>query len=334
VGTDSPFVAATLDELIAGATDRVSLQPEDAKSGAMFERLTIDGSPHFLKVLSAESDWIMRCTGNTTNWEFQVWKAGIYQRTPKVIDHTIVGMALEGSGPTARLAMLMTDCGPHLIPPGDEVLPIDTHRRFIDHMAEMHASFIGWKDTLGLGDLAQRLLFFAPATIAPELLVDDVPVPIRVADQGWAILPERSPRLNAIIAEVHATPDDLAGAMRETPLTFIAGDWKMGNLGERPDGRTIVLDWAYPGEAPPAWDLCWYLALNRARVPVSKEETIAFYRERLEHHGVDTTGWWERQLGLCLVGMVATIGWEKAVGDAEEFAWWEAAAVDGARWMG
>ena len=132
---------------------------------------------------------------------------------------------------------------------------------------------------------------------------------------------------------MHGDPAGLAAALDATPATFVAGDWKLGNLGSRPDGRTVVLDWAYPGAAPPCWELAWYLALNRARLPVSKEETIAAYRESLEHHGVDTTGWWERQLGLCLVGIMATFAWEKAVGPAEELAWWEAAALDGAAWL-
>ena len=125
----------------------------------------------------------------------------------------------------------------------------------------------------------------------------------------------------------------LAEALRTTPLTFVAGDWKFGNVGRHPDGRTVLLDWAYPGEAAPTWDLTWYLALNRARLPESKESTIARYRERLEHHGVDTSGWWERQLGLSLLGMAAVFGWEKAVGDQTELDWWERAAVDGARWL-
>ena len=53
----------------------------------------------------------------------------------------------------------------------------------------------------------------------------------------------------------------------------------------------------------------------------------------LEHHGVDTTGWWDRQLGLCLVGIMATFAWEKAVGDEDELAWWTSAALAGARWL-
>ena len=66
---------------------------------------------------------------------------------------------------------------------------------------------------------------------------------------------------------------------------------------------------------------------------MSKEASIDYYRGRLEHHGVDTAVWWERQLGLSLLGMAAVFAWEKAVGDDAELAWWEQAAVDGARWL-
>ncbi len=330
---NTPCIAPTLEDLIAGATDRTPVRPEDARSGATFERLTINGEPHFLKLLTADTDWIMRVSGNTTNWEFKVWKAGIYHRTPAVVDHAIVGMALEGSGPTARLAQLMTDRGADLVPPGDSMLTIEQHRRFIDHMAAFHAAFMGWHDDLGLQDLSRRFLFFAPETIAEELLVDDVPGPVAVADQGWALLRERAPRLDALVGEIHRHPGHLADALRTTPGTFVAGDWKLGNVGSRADGRTVLLDWAYPGEAPPCWDLAWYLALNRARVPESKEDTIAYYRSQLERSGVDTAGWWDRQLGLSMVGMAATMAWEKAVGDPEELAWWEAVALAGAGWL-
>jgi hypothetical protein len=333
VRTDAavPWVAASLEELVAGATERTAVRTSDAKSGARFERLTIDGAPYFLKVLSAEDDWIMRVTGNTTTWEFKAWQAGLYAACPPVIDHTVVGMALEGTGPTARLSMLMSDCTGDLVPPGDEPIPVQHHLDFIDHMAAMHATFMGWTDDLGLQDHARRFLFFAPETIAPELEGDEVPVPIMVADRGWSLLPERAPRLHDLVRSVHRDPDALVAALRTTPLTFVAGDWKLGNVGRRPDGRTILLDWAYPGEAAPCWDLSWYLALNAARNPISKEATIEHYRERLEHHGTDTGGWWDRQLGLSLLGMAAVIAWEKAVGDGAELAWWEQAAVDGAR---
>jgi hypothetical protein len=97
----------------------------------------------------------------------------------------------------------------------------------------------------------------------------------------------------------------------------------MGNLGTHPDGRTILIDWTNPGAGPACWDLCWYLALNRARLPVSKEATIARFRDALERLGVTTDGWWDAQLDLCVIGIMAAFGWEKALGDDNELAWWE-----------
>ena len=330
---DGPRTARSIEELVAGASQRISVGTVDGKSGASFERVVIDGERYFLKQISAVDDWIMRCTGNTTNWEYRVWEAGLYHRVPAVIEHAVVAMALEGDGPTARLAILMTDRSDDLVPPGDDVLPVEQHDRFIEHLAAFHAGYFGWRDTIGLQRLEQRLLWFAPETIAAELAERIVPDAIAAADEGWRRLPYRSPPLDDLVRGIHAEPGPLAAALASSPQTFVAGDWKLGNLGSRADGRTVVLDWAYPGEAPPCWELVWYLALNRARMPRSKEDTIANYRRELERHGVDTASWWEQQLGLCMVGVMVTMAWEKALGDAEELAWWERAALDGSRWL-
>ena len=331
--TDSAHPGSTLDELLAGATDRVEVRSSDAKSGAHFETLRIEGVPHFLKILSADADWIMRLTRNDSNWEYLVWSAGIYQQLPASIDHTIVGMALEGTGPAARLSILMRDVGPYLVPSGSAPLPPDHHLAFIDHMAEMHAAFLGWQDTIGLADPAHRFRWFAPESIAPELGRDDVSATLAAAQRGWELAVERAPRLYDLARSVHRDAEALADALATTPATFVGGDWKLGNLGRHQDGRTILVDQAYPGQAAPCWDLTWYLALNRERLPITKEATIAHYRERLGHHGVDTAGWWERQLGLSLLGAAAVFTWEKALGDQAELDWWERAALDGAQWL-
>jgi hypothetical protein len=331
--TGQPWIAPSVDALLHGATERVAVRSTDAKSGASFEKLIIDGRPCFLKVVSAEDDWIMRVTGNR-QWEFQVWQAGLYQRVPTIIDHAMIGMALEDSGVVPRMAMLMHDRSADLVPPGDNPIPTSQHAVFIRHLALMHAANMGWRDDLGLYPLARRPLFFAPANIAPELVRDDVPPTLEVAKRGWVLLPERDAALFELVSAVHRDPTTLAGLLAETPQTFIAGDWKLGNLGSRSTGETVLLDWAYPGEAPPAWELAWYLALNRSRIPEAKSETIERYRHALESAGVATGAWWDRQLGLCLLAMAATMGWEKAVGDAEELAWWsERAEHAAARWL-
>jgi hypothetical protein len=65
------------------------------------------------------------------------------------------------------------------------------------------------------------------------------------------------------------------------------------------------------------------VALNQARMPESKEATFDRFRASLERHGIDTAGWFERQLDLCLIGIIVTFGWEKALGDEAELRWWE-----------
>jgi hypothetical protein len=232
-------------------------------------------------------------------------------------------MEVSGAGDAAALSMLMRDVGPCLVPPGDASVPQAQHEAFLAHLAELSSAFWGWSDDIGLTTMTQRLRFFAPDNIAGELATDDVPGPIAAAAAGWLRLPERSALLWEIARLVHEQPEVIAGPVAGTPATFLQGDWKMGNLGSHPDGRTILLDWAYPGSGPACWDLCWYLALNRARLPESKEAAIGRFRAALEASGVSTAPWWDRQLDLCMIGIMATFGWEKALGDSGELSWWE-----------
>jgi len=317
-------------ELLAHATDRTPLVASDGKSSNWLERLTIDGHLYVAKHQSYDADWIMRVSGDQVHWALRAAQAGLYDRVPPCIDHAVVGLSLDGEGVDGELVVLMHDVGDHLIPEGEAPLPLDQHRGLIDHLAQMHAAYRGWTDDLGLQTMAQRMMAFAPATIVGERQCTPVPVPIQVAHQGWTLLPEVAPDLARVVFSLHADPEPLVAALATTPHVFLHGDWKLGNLGVRPDGRTILLDWAYLGQGPPLWDLMWYLALNRARLPESKEQTIDAYRASLEDAGVDTEAWWERQLDLVTVAIMVAFAWEKAVGDVEELSWWDdrvAAAV-------
>jgi hypothetical protein len=323
--------AEGVDELLAQATSRVAVHPADGKTGSTFEVVTVDGATYFCKRLSPASDWLMRVSGDHVHRPYLVWRAGIMDRAPAGIDHTVVAMQIDGVGDDAVLTMVMRDVGAHLVPEGDEVVPLEHHAGFMEHMAELSTTFWGWRDDIGLTSMDERVRFFAPDNIAGELLVDDVPGPIAAADVGWRDLRQRSPVLSTLAAALHERPGLVSGPLSDTPVTFLHGDWKMGNLGRHPDGRTILLDWAYPGSGPACWDLCWYLALNSARLPESKEAAIERFRAALEGRGIPTAPWWERQLAHCLLAIMATFGWEKALGSEEELRWWEgraAAALD------
>ena len=147
----------------------------------------------------------------------------------------------------------------------------------------------------------------------------------RIAFEGWQRFAVRAPAdIAGSIDELRRDPTPLSAALLQTPQTFLHGDWKLGNLGHGRDGRVVLLDWAYPGQGPVAHELTWYLALNRARLPVghTKESTTDDLRAALERHGVDTAGWWEQQVALCRLGALVQFGWEKAYGDDEELGWW------------
>jgi Phosphotransferase enzyme family len=311
-------------ELLSRASAREVVAPPDGKSTSQFENVTIDGQRYFLKRLSPSTDWIMRVTRDHVHRPYLVWQAGIMDGIPASIDHTVVAMEINGEGDEAELSTLMRDVSSCLVPEGDSVVSRTQHRYFIDHLAQLSATLWGFEDTIGgLTTMAERLRFFDPINVARELAVADPPGPIMAADAGWRTLPQRSPLLAAVARVIWEDPSLLTGPLAATPSTFLHGDWKMGNLGSHPAGRTILLDWAYPGSGPACWDLCWYLALNRARLPETKEATISNFRSHLEHHGVETTGWFDRQLDLCLIGIMVTFGWEKALGDEAELQWWE-----------
>ncbi len=329
--SDEPWIASSRDALLAGVESRVAVQPGDGKSGSEFELVTIAGERFFAKTLGYRTDWIMRVTGDRDLRTMKIWRAGIMRDVPPDIDHAVVGMAADGVGEDALLTILMRDIGEHLFEEGDATISRDAHLGLIDGLAALSVRYWGWTDDIGLTSLEERMRFFAPDNIAPEVAHDDPPVPIRVAAQGWPQLAQRAPGLAELLAAIHAEPDPLADAMRSTPATFLHGDWKLGNLGRHPDGRTILLDWAYPGSGPVLWDLAWYLALNAARLPIDKEATIEALRDALERRGVATAGWFDLQLDLCLLGMTACFGWEKAVGDEDELRWWERRAVHGGR---
>ena len=327
-------VAPSVDELLAGAGPRRPMQTADSKSGARFDRVTIDGQPHVVKHLHVDDDWIMRSSGDVGCRPLQVWRSGLLDLVPDCIDHAVVGAA-SGLGRNGwGAALLMRDVSDWLVPEGDDAVPLDQHLGFLDHMAALHSTFWGWSDDLELTPSQHRYLEFSPESMELEAAKgwpDAVP-PLIV--EGWKRFAAVAGSIADPVGELVHDPSPLVAGISLAPQTFLHGDWKMGNLGSRPDGRTILLDWAMPGQGCPTADLAWYLALNSARLPQPKESAIDAYHRALGLHGVATDGWWERSLELALLGSVVNFGWEKALGGhGTELTWWLSAAEAGLRWL-
>jgi hypothetical protein len=250
---------------------------------------------------------------------------------PERIDHGVLGVATGLGRHGWGAAILMRDLSQEMVPPGDDLLTLDQHHAFIDDIATLSARTWGWRDDVGLVPLDSRWTWFNPVSLAVEAergWPDPVP---KIASDGWERFAERVPSdVLATVDSLRREPSPLVGRMRETPLCFVHGDWKLGNVGTASDGRTVLIDWTYPGESPCTYELAWYLALNRARIPISKEATIERFASTLRSEGIDTDNWFDAQLALSLLAGLVVFGWEKALGDEDELAWWCDRAREGA----
>src|SRR5262245_6982022 len=324
---DPPRVAASVEELVAGATERRVLTQTDSKSGALLERVVIEGDPYVLKHLHVDDNWQMRACGDISSWPARVWSAGLPDRLPSCLDDAMVGAAVGLGRNGWGAALLMRDVGEYLVPEGDDVVSLPQHRRFLDHMAALHATHWGWHDDIGLFPPAHRYMMFGPGVLADE----SHPIAALIR-QGWALLSELSPSVATDLLDLAADPTPLLDALDRGPQCMVHGDWKMGNLGSRPDGATILIDWSFCGRCSPLSDLAWYVSLNSARLPEPKADAIGAYRTALEGRGIATASWWDDTIRSALLGAMVQFGWEKALGGAgPELDWWLSRAQDGLR---
>jgi hypothetical protein len=329
-------VTSGLDELLAGAESRRPMVMDDGKSGTRMDRLAIDGVPHVLKHLDLEDSWIMRSTGDLGSRQLLLFGSGLLDRLPSCIDHAVVAVA---PAPASRgrqgTALLMHDVGELLVPEGNAPLTAEQEHGFIDSMAALHAAYWGFAGSDVLISLAMHYTFLSEATAAVEAERggrDAVP-PLIAA--GWSRLGTMTTPVASLVRGLLDDLSPLVLALESTPQTLIHGDWKLGNVGSHPDGRTILLDWDRVSRGPATFDLAWYLAINCVRLARAKEAIIDLYRERLEAHGVETAGWFDTQLAVALVGAFVQLGWEKLLGgDRDELAWWEARLAAAAHLLG
>ena len=329
-------LSASVDDLLAGAERREPFVNPDGRSTAAFERVWIDGRPHVVKYMHLDDDFAMRASGDVGCRAARAWAAGLLDARPDLIDHAVVGAALGQGRNGWGAALLMRDVSADLLPDDGSVLPLALHDRFIDHVAGFSAATWGFHDdgVSGLVPYATRWAFFGVDAIDAEREIgwrERVP---EIAAEGWTRF------ANLVPADVFEVVDalrrdvfPLADALEQTPSCLLHGDVKASNTGADADGRTVLIDWAYVGEGPVCHDIAWHLALDRARLPRSKEATAEEFRRALEGHGVDTSGWWDRQLGLCLLGGLVQFGWEKALGDTVELDWWCQVARAGAAYL-
>lgn len=317
-----PMVHDSVETLLAGVTES-ELMETTGKSGAVLERVLLEGEPFVVKYLDAAGDWTMRAADVPGGAPLVVWSRGLLDALPDCFNQPIVGVADDG-----LTTLLMRDVSSWIVPATDEVVPLGQHEGFLDHMAALHAEF--WETTRDIDIVTphRRYLELSPSMAATEAaLGSDALVP-RLVARGWPMLAEVAPKAAAVVLPLAHDPTPLVDALARTPQTFVHGNWKLDNIGTDDEGRTVLLDWEVPGRATGLSDLAWYLAINCRRLPTSKEQAVETYRDALERRGVSTEGWWQTQLDLALLGALVLFGWEKALGGYDdELAWWEERAL-------
>jgi hypothetical protein len=331
-------VHATLEALLGPEARRLPMEQTAGVSGARFERVRRPDGDFVLKRLDVRDDWTMRAMGDLHGVSRLLWERGILDLLPACIHQPIVGVARAGNGSRGTW-LLMRDVGRWLVPDVAEPIPLTQHRGFVEHMADVHATFwdgspVAARVDRTLTPLSNWLLDLSPWLASTEAaLGSDALIP-RLVGQGWERFPDLvRPSVAAVVGALTRDPTPLLAAFDATPLTLVHGNWKFANLGTDDEGRTVLLDWEGTGRFPATLDLAWYLAINCRRITESKEDAIAAYRAALEARGVGTGGWWDRQLGLSLLTGLVWFGWEKALGGErdDELAWWEDRVDEGAR---
>ena len=300
----------------------------DGKSGAVLERVRLaDGRVLVVKHIDVRRDWIMRATGDTGRVA-RLWSDGVLAGLPAVIDHTIVAVEPEGDG----WVVTMDDVSGALFA-DDRRLSRAESRRLLAAATELHRAFRGRPAPEGLTPLAELYRFLSPqaarhGAIAPELAP--------LAQRGWVRFGELVPvDVAAGVARVHRGPETFAEALCRHVCTLVHGDLKRANLGFTGD-RVVVLDWgSLTTWAPAEVDFAWYVAVNGAAVDATHDELVA---DASASAGADLD---EDALRLALLGALAQLGWEKALGaaDADDggvrarerdgLAWWCARAREG-----
>lgn len=353
---------ASVDDLLAPAhlsilagqpVDAVQRLPIQARYALSGSRLSViqtnngHGPQFILKQVSLAWDWQMRATDDRQCRSIALWRRGLLDRMPPEIEHGVLACAQDGAG----WAILMRDYQPTLLPYA-RFSPED-NSFFLDAMAALHAAFFQAPDledpTLNLCRLRDVYAVFSPQTGWREAGGEDE-IPRRILE-GWTILPGLVPSDVAdVTKQLVSDPQPLVDALSRYPLTLVHGDWRHANQGilRNRHSRLLLLDWQLSTAAPPAVEMGRCLATNSILLPVSKEDAIAGYRQRLAQRLGERfdEGWWRPQLALALLGGFVQDGWALALkathwhvgADARghwqaDLQWWSEQVREGIKWL-
>jgi hypothetical protein len=353
---DEVLAPETLSQLVGHPIVSVRRRPfvgGHSASGSTFLAVeTNDGQgPRFVVKLSSPTcDWIVRATADECGREVLVWSHGLLDQLPPEIVHPVVACARDGDG----WAILMRDVSDDLLrdPMGTSPIGRGDHRRYLDALAAMHVAFweSPWATETGRGSTTSWRLYTALSAETGWREAGHPNEVVGMIRHGWELFWELAePDVADLVHRLCQDPAPLCAALARYPQTVVHGDPRGANIGivRKPTPRVILLDWHLVSPSPPGVDLAWYLWALGIQLPVSRETTIAWYRDRLAHRLGDrfSESWWQPQMALSLLGQVLRGIWWHAWAAVEEpdadyrawirqdLVWWCDRAREGVRWL-
>lgn len=304
---------------------------------------------YIIKRLRRDKDWVMAATDDRHWRSITVWQLGLLDHLPEEIAHGVIACSADEDG----YAILMHNVSQDLLPEDQPVSETD-NAFILKAMAALHAAF--WENSLLENhklNLCKPEDFFTHTSPekARQIAQTNPSFVLEMIIEGRRLIPKF---VDADIAElmndlVH-DPAPLCTALARYPQTLVHSDVRKANLGleHGKHPRLIMLDWARQTPTVPAVDLVYYLVTSSsAQLPISFEQSIDFYKQRLVQRLGDRfdESWWRPQLELSLLGTFSTMACFKAwfaehsddelsrMRDKADLEWWAEQARLGSKWL-
>ncbi len=260
-------------------------------------------STMILRVLPA-MDAVMMLTGDTEHRELKAFQTGLYGLVPDTFH--IPYLHVEFDPAEEQYWAFVEDVRPEMETLGmHAVLPDETLRLILSHLAAFHAAFWERREILRqpwLMRLERPAEYFyrcvvdildGMKTAAPssQYIVGKWPWLAEGVVNLMDSLPARTRRS---VERLYRQPERLLEKIRPLPLTLCHYDFDNRNLGLRqtPDGpKTVVIDWEIVGEGLSSADVGRFLAYQQ---PPNAEELVGHYLDELERHlgrSIDRQQW-------------------------------------------
>lgn len=272
----------TLSSLLLRPVTRVEIHPMNGHSGLAGGQLSYvetDTGRLVLKQMSKTSDYLMFATEDHQCRAVKLWQYGLLDELHSHLEHKILAASRDGDG----WAILMDDLTGKVFLWG-QPFPPTLMPVFLNALAKIHATF--WNDPrlqdprLGLCDASLFFEWLPKARAHTQTNMSVIPAWIR---DGWNAMKDLlAPEVYDQMYSFIENPQPLLNAINHYPFTLLHADFRKENLAH--NGTPVFLDWQGATRSLMIIDLAWFIKHGDIQEAMNMEDSLRYYRERLETH--------------------------------------------------